>query len=272
MTAPRPAPRYEEIEGWLREQVLAGTPGEVLPSEAELAARFKVSRMTARQAVQNLAREGLVRRQRGSGTYIAPRPLHRNSGPLMSFSREMQRRGRRPSSRLLTAELRAALPSEVRALRLDPAARVVSLSRLRIADDIPVAIERVALPPECAPVLAADLEHGSLHEVLRELGREPTIALSWISARGAKAKEARLLDIASRSPMLVEHRVIFDRQDVPLEHSETAYVGERYVIDAVFTLADGDPAGRQHGDSQGSRLLVPAPTWPSAPDEHAAPE
>src|SRR5690606_34265018 len=95
------------------------------------------SRMTARQAVQNLAAEGLVRRQRGSGTFIAPRPMHRHSGPLMSFTADMHRRGMRASSELLSAELREANSLESGALRLDPGSRIVSIVRLRLADDLP---------------------------------------------------------------------------------------------------------------------------------------
>lgn len=67
--------RYQEIESWLRELVSKGVPGELIPSEVELAGRFNVSRMTARYAVMNLLREGLVDRRRGAGTFIASHPF-----------------------------------------------------------------------------------------------------------------------------------------------------------------------------------------------------
>lgn len=232
----RPPARYAEIERWLRTEVLAGSPGDPLPSETELAAQFKVSRMTARQAVQNLAVEGLVRRQRGAGTFIAPRPLHRHSGPLMSFSGDMRRRGKHPSSRLLRAELRAATAADVNALRLQQGDRVVHVSRLRLADAVPMSIESAALPAGCAPVLAEDLEIGSLHEALRSMGRTPTTARCWITARNATAAEARMLEIPLRSALLVERRIILDAEGEPLEHTESAYVADRYDIDATFTL------------------------------------
>lgn len=231
-----PSVRYKEIEEWLRGRVLCGAPGDALPSELELASQFQVSRMTARQAVQNLAREGLVRPRRGSGTYIAPRPLHRHAGPLLNFSSDMRRRGRQPSSRLLSAELREGSTADVEALQLDPGSRVVSLTRLRLADDVPMCIESAALPVDCASILAHDLERGSLHEALTELGREAAVALTWISARTASAAQARLLDIPSRSALLVERRIILDTQERPLEHTESCYVADRYVIDAVFTV------------------------------------
>jgi len=229
--------RYLDIEKWLRGQVLNGKEGDPLPSESELATQFGVSRMTARHAMQNLASESLVRRHRGSGTFIAPRPLHRHSGPLMSFTADMRRRGLSASSTLIKAELREAQAAEVDALRLEPNGRVVAIHRTRLADATPMAIEHTSLTPDCAPVLAGDLETGSLHQALTALGREPMTAMSWISARAATQAESKLLRLSSRSPVLVEKRIISDQDGRPLEFTTTVYNSERYVIDAVFTLA-----------------------------------
>lgn len=234
--------RYELIEDWLRGRVRSGKPGDVLPSEAELAAQFGVSRMTARQAVQNLAHDGLVDRRRGAGTYIAIPPIRRHGSALMSFSSDMRARGMTASSRLLRAELVDGSPEDVEALRLTPGSRVVSIFRLRLADGLPMSIELAVLPLECAPVLSRDLEKGSLQDALGELGREPAIARTRITARTATAAEARLLGVPERSALLVERRVILDTENRPLEHTESRYVADRYVIDAVFTVSAEAPA------------------------------
>jgi GntR family transcriptional regulator len=226
--------RYQEIERWLRDLVLRGAPGDALPSESDLAQRFGVSRMTARQAMQNLAQEGLVSRRRGAGSYIAQRPLHRREGMLMSFTDDMRRRGMVASSRLLDATLRSATAGEIEALRLSETSRVVAISRIRLADNVALAVEHVALPAECAGVLAEDLETGSLHEYLHRRGWTPALARSWIGARVATPAEVRMLDMTSRGALLVERRIIYDRDNQPFEHTETAYVAERYVIDATF--------------------------------------
>src|SRR3954466_1880961 len=86
-------PRYLEIADALRRQVAAGRPGDRLPSDAELCLRFSVSRMTARQAVQLLANEGLLVRRRGEGTFIAARTVPRILGSPLSFTENMRRRG-----------------------------------------------------------------------------------------------------------------------------------------------------------------------------------
>jgi GntR family transcriptional regulator len=229
---------YQEIENWLRARVLAGREGDPVPSEADLSNKFSVSRMTARQAVQNLAAEGLVRRHRGSGTFIAPKPLHRHTGPLMSFTADMKRRGLIASSQLISAELRDSTPAEADALRLAGKGRVVSIARLRLADGTPMAVEHASLPADCAPVLAGDLETGSLHEAMRLLGRIPVTAATWISARLATPQEAKALGLTPKSAVLLEKRIISDQDDLPVEFTTTVYHPERYVIDAVFTLAE----------------------------------
>lgn len=233
--------RYQEIERWLRGRVLAGAPGDALPSESELAARFTVSRMTARQAVQNLASEGLVQRRRGAGTFVARPPMHRHEGTLLSFTEDMARRGMKASSRLIEAGLKPATAGDTEALRLTDSSFVVLIHRLRRADDVPLAIEKAVLPAECAAVLASDLERGSLHEALRRLGLTPQLARSWITARPATTADAKLLDVSARTALLVERRIVYDVAGVPLEHSETSYVAERYVTDAVFTVAGPSP-------------------------------
>jgi len=232
-----PEARYQEIERWLRRRVRRSAPGDPLPSESELAARYRVSRMTARQAVQNLAAEGLVQRRRGAGTFVAPRPIHRQEGALMSFTEDMRRRGMKASSRLLEAGLRPATTADLEALRLPDGARVVAISRLRLADDVPLAIEHAALAAECAGVLADDLETGSLHESLVARGRVPSVSRSWIRARLATAVESRLLEIPRRSALLVERRIIYDTGELPLEHTQTAYNADTYAIDAVFSVS-----------------------------------
>src|SRR5690606_8706668 len=85
---------------------------------------------------------------------------------------------------------------------------------------------------------SADLERGSLHEALAGIGHTPTVAQSWITARMPTAEEAKRLGLTGqREPLLVERRIIRDQDDVPIEHTESAYIASRYVIDVTFRMA-----------------------------------
>jgi GntR family transcriptional regulator len=230
-------PRYREIEQSLRERIAGLQPGDPLPSDAALCWEFGVSRMTARNAVQRLAEEGLVSREPGRGTFVAVPPSHRRANSLMSFSDEMRRQGRRPHSRLLRRELRPAHPDEARDLRLRDGEPVVALVRIRMADDEAIALESVRLHGRCAAaVMHADLEGGSLHEALRAAGHVPARGRATITAATAGEEDARLLGVPRGSPLLAERRVIVDQRGRPLESTESRYPADRYALDVDFEV------------------------------------
>jgi len=220
--------------------VAEGGPGDRLPSDAELCERFAVSRMTARQAVQVLVSEGLVFRRRGRGTFLAATRVGRLLGSPLSFSESMRRRGLRASSTVLRAEVRAPAQEDVETLGLGVGDRVVVLERLRLADDVPMAIERAVLVPALITVLQEDLEGGSLHAAMERLGRIPTHAHATVTARPAIASERRLLELSPREVLVSERRVISDQDGEPLEHTETRYASQRYLFEAVLHRDDQD--------------------------------
>jgi GntR family transcriptional regulator len=227
--------RYREIERFLRTQVEGARPGAPLPSEAELCERFSVSRMTVRQALQELTNDGLVERRRGQGTFVAHRPVHRRPGVFLSFTEEMNRRGVQASSRLLSAGMDDPRRSEALDLGLAPGSQVVRVVRVRLADGVPVALEDAALVPELGGVLDEDLAVGSLHSALERRGVVATRATGTITARLARASETALLDLAPQSALLVELRILFDQESRVFERTETRYAADRYVIDVVHT-------------------------------------
>jgi len=232
--------RYAQIAHYLRTLVAAGSPGDRLPSDAELCDRFSVSRMTARQAVGLLLSEGLLYRRRGQGTFIAARPVQRLLGSPLSFTENMRRRGRRARSRVLRAEVTKPSAEDVKALDLNEGEHVVVLERLRLADDTPMAIERAVLAPDLAAVLDEDLEETSLHQAMERIGRVPTRAHAQVTARSAAADERTLLKLPTGEALLCERRVITDQHGRPLEHTETRYAATRYVFEVILHRDEQD--------------------------------
>ena len=234
------APRYREIEAALRIRIARLRPGQRMPSDADLCAEFGVSRMTARHAMSQLADEGLVRRDPGRGTFVAEPPTHRRANFLMTFSHEMRRQGRVPSSRIVERCVRPPTDPERADLRTGRGAEVVELRRVRLADHEPVAVETAVLTARCIEaVMAADLETGSLHEALISEGVVPTRGKSTIGAEAASSDDAVLLGIRAGTPMLVERRLIYDQRGRPIERTESRYAADRYGLNVGFSVEDG---------------------------------
>lgn len=237
-------PRHRQIEQSLRERIAGLRPGDPLPSDAELVAEFGVSRMTARNAMQRLADDGLVRREPGRGSFVSQPSAHRRTNRLMTFTREMLRAGRVPSSRILTRVVRPSTVGEAEALGLRPRQPVVHLRRLRLADDQPIALESAVLVADCASVvLAADLEHGSLHETLTRAGFGLRRGTGTIGAAKASAEDARLLGIRVGDPLLVERRTISDDDGRRIESTESRYPADRYGLDVQFEVEGAEETG-----------------------------
>ena len=235
-------PHWRRIERSLRERIHDMAPGDPLPSDSELCDEFGVSRMTARNAMQRLADEGLVVRVPGRGSFVGEAPAHRRADRLMTFSHEMQRQGRTATSRVLAREIRPSTPDEAAALGIVPSEPVVVVRRVRLADGEPIAVETARLLRRTAAVvLKADLEGGSLHEALARGGHHLRRGAATITAAAATHEDARLLGIRRGDPLLVERRVISDDRGRRLEATESRYPAERYALDVLFEVEDAEP-------------------------------
>lgn len=230
-------PRYYEIEQVLRARIARLEPDEPLPSDAMLCQEFGVSRMTARNAVQRLVQDGLVYRVPGRGTFVARGPAHRQAAKVLSFSDQMRRAARTPSSRLVERSVAPATAEDAQRLGVRAGDSVIAVRRVRLADGEPIALERALFGEACAPaILAADLERDSLHSTLVADGRVPTSGRGRITAEAATAEDAELLDVPAGEPLLVERRLILDQDGRPLELTESRYVAARYNLDVDFTV------------------------------------
>jgi len=234
MRVAEPVPRYVTIEQSLRSRVAGLEPHDPLPSDAQLCEEFRVSRMTARGAVQRLVQEGLVYRVPGRGTFVAPTRANRTASRILSFTEEMRRSGRAARSRVVERLVRPATPEQRRRLGTSD---VLVLRRVREADGVPVALETAVFPASRVQgLLDADLESHSHFETLVDAGLSPTAGHAVITAEPASAEDARLLGVRKGSPLLVERRLIGDQDAAPLELTESRYVPERYDIDVDFEV------------------------------------
>ncbi|WP_040157927.1 GntR family transcriptional regulator [Nigerium massiliense] len=227
-----PMPKHEQLRLLIAQQA---RPGQAIPSERDLMAAYKVSRSTVRKAIDTLVADGQLRRSHGKGTFAVARPVESRLH-LASFTQDMRRRGRVPSTVLLDA--RACVPpAEVTAaLGLDADARVWQLERVRLADGEPMALEKAWYPVEVFP----DLDRQPLQQSLYELftahyGVTIDAAVQTMWAESASAAVARRLDAPAATPLLVFRRRSTAR-DRPVEFMYSRYRGDRYQVTVSLDL------------------------------------
>lgn len=225
---------YEQIADYVRDLVAEASPGDRLPSDAELCEKFGVSRMTARQAMQLVAAEGTVERRRGAGTFVKTTVVPRELGSPLSFTESMRVKGMVASSRTLDWGEVKPSDDERAALGLRMGEQAWVLERLRLADGEPMAIERVVMPESLAQQLPVGFEEGSLHLAFRDLGRVPSESHAEVTAHKATKRQRNLLGLQPAGIVLSERRTIYDQTGLPLERTETFYAASKYSFRAVL--------------------------------------
>jgi GntR family transcriptional regulator len=229
-----PIPIFEQIKDRLEGAIAAGAlvANGRIPSERELSSRYGVSRMTIRQAIGALVRTGTLYARSGKGTFVAERKIEQPLQRLSSFTEDMRARGLRPSSRLLGAERVSAQLEVAHALGLPPGSQLIRITRLRLANDEPLALEASHLPEVLCPnILDHDLANRSLYEILlHEYGIALGSARQAIEASAATRNERDLLAIPAGVPVLRIRRLTFDAAGAAVEFVMSAYRGDRYQL------------------------------------------
>lgn len=226
---------YYQLEQIVLDRIKSGVwpPNTAIPSERELSEQFGVSRMTVRQALLDLTRNGMLRREIGVGTFVAEPRITQRLTRLTGFSEDMRARGKQPSTRVLSLAMSPATPVAAEMLGIELGSEVLVAERLRLADDEPMAVEISHLSFAGFRTLsAADLE-GSLYALLSQrFNIVPTRARQRITAAVSDKRESELLGLKRGTPVLRLRRVTFDQSDRRFEYVESTYRSDKYVFDA----------------------------------------
>lgn len=225
-------PLHSQIHAFLRQNILSDElkSDQHIRSERELAEEFQVSRMTVRQALNALRNEGLIYQRRGKGTFVSSRKLDVHSRNLNGFSDEMRRRDLRPKSKVLRMETEKAAREVADKLNLEIGETIFKLERLRLADDLPMAIETTCLPAKLFPDLSKyDFEKQSLYQILENnYGFQMSSAAEDLEAAISDAKTSELLNVKKNSPLLIVYRTVFAEDNQPIEYTKSIYRADRY--------------------------------------------
>ncbi len=235
-------PLYIQLFQILQQKIKKGIykSGEKIPSERELILTYKVSRITATAAIQELVKNGFAYRIKGKGTYVA-RPKITGISSFGSFSSDIKQRGMNPSSKLIEYSIVEANQELVDNLGIELGENCVKLHRVRFANDTPVAIEIAFIPEKLVPGLEnEDLEQGSLFAIFaRVYGLHPTWSEGIFEASSATTEQAKLLNIKPGASVLVIHRVTFDKNYLPLEWVHSIYLADSFSFSTGRQAIDG---------------------------------
>ncbi|MDI6823660.1 MAG: GntR family transcriptional regulator [Bacillota bacterium] len=224
-------PLYYQLKEVLREEIEGGAyrPGDLLPSERELCARYGVSRITVRQAVLDLVREGLLERRRGKGTFVRRPKVEDDLLGFYDFTRRMRDKGKEQTVRLLAVE---TVQSKGAAswLNLEASEPLVRVTRLRIIDGEPLILERAFFPVRYFPGLekkdfsAAPIYY---HLITEEYGFTVVRARKYIEPVLLDRFEAGVLGVKKGAPGLLLVRITYGKGEIPISLNKWLVRGDR---------------------------------------------
>ena len=229
-------PYYHQIKLAVKAMVERGDlkPGDILPSEFGLSEQLGISRLVVHRAYRELVTEGLLIRRRARGTFVAP--LMKRSftvtGPLFSMTEDLSLDALEPTNSVLLQELIAASEEIRNGLLLQEGESVIHIRNLRLAKQLPFAIEELYFSSTRFPALVKmDLNNRSVYAALdRIYDAHPQEALDLISADTASSQEARLLGINKGAPVMRVIRTSTDRAGLPVEYSKIVFHAGRYQL------------------------------------------
>ena len=226
-----PVPLYQQLVEILRDEIAAGRlkVGQRVSTEFELMRRFSVSRTTVRQTIARLRKQGLLSVQRGKGTFVGNHKIEPELSALTGFVEDMQALGLTASARVLGVENVPAPERVAAALRVAPDGEVTKVTRIRLAEDVPVSFEYSFLPLELGRRVAEEnLEVSPIFSLFEEkYGIELGEAFYRIEAGRATRAVAEALEIERGAPVLAIERTTYSTAGTAVDFEQMFYRGDR---------------------------------------------
>ena len=201
--------------------------GARIPPELEIARTLNISRITVRQAIDELMTRGIVYREQGRGTFVS-RPAMEGIRGVSSFTEDMRSRGRNFRTEVLSVSKSEPDETIREKLKLEPGETVVQLIRKRVVEGEPWALQYSSIPSSTAPDLEKEDLSQSLFYLLRKKYQVyPAWTEAIVSARGATAAEALALGIRDNDVVLIVDGVTYTESFETVEAVTSVYAGDR---------------------------------------------
>ncbi|MDQ0219879.1 GntR family transcriptional regulator [Peribacillus cavernae] len=227
-----PIPIYYQLQEQIKNMIEKGElkPGDTISSERQYAEKFKISRMTIRQALTKLVDEGYLYRVKGKGTFVAERKIEQPLQGLTSFTEDMKSRGMKPGSKPLSFEVIPASSSIANHLAIQEYGPVYEIKRIRLADDVPMALETTYISANLIKGLTEEIMiNQSLYEYIEDHSRvKIDQAEQIIESSIADQMESQYLKIKKGLPVMLIQRKSFSEDGTPIEFVKSVYRADRY--------------------------------------------
>jgi GntR family transcriptional regulator len=232
VSALSPTPLYTQIKGVLREMILAGVykPHQQMPSESEMIESFQVSRITVRQALNDLQNEGLIFRIHGKGTFVSKPKAFQDLTRLQGFSEAMRQMGYETFAKVISCKSILPSPLVQERLRLSKRAKVTELKRLRYLNREPISVDVSYFPTSIGTRLSnKDLASRDVFAILEnDLGIALGHADLQIGSALAEENYGQLLGLDEGAPVLTIERTTHDQKGQPIDFEHLYYRGDAF--------------------------------------------
>lgn len=230
-------PLYHQLAEIIKGKIETGEWEEhkALPPERELCEIYGVSRATVRQAMQELEVAGFIYKEHGRGTFVKPPKIRQDLLGFYSFTEEMKKIGKTPSSRVINFSIEEATGKIARKMNLKPGERVYKFTRLRLADDEPMMLETTYIPYDKFPGITGEkLGKTPLYNVLtNEHGVVLTMAEERFVPVLTRENEAEFLGNPPKSPSMMIERLTYSG-DLLVEYTVGIARGDKFEYRVVL--------------------------------------
>lgn len=233
LDASKNIPLYKQVVLDIEHKISQGeySKGERIPTEQELTKIYGISRVTVRNALDDLSNRGLIERTPGKGTFVCNTKITRAITGTNSFSQICRANGKKPGSKMVKNSLEKVNPQDAILLNIPEDSFIVALERLRYADEIPVSFEISYFPERFNFLLQENLNNTSLWQLLKEKYNivfsktQKTIELIY-----APYEISFYLNVNKGRPLLLVSAVSYDQDGTPAHRSYQYILGDKFKL------------------------------------------
>lgn len=222
-------PLYQQLINEIKTQIAQGQlkENDKIPTETELSQIYDISRITVRKAIELLVEDEILIKRQGIGSFVAALKLNRNANGFMGFTQSCLADGRKPGTKLLTADLADPTLTDKENLMLEDCEKIIRIIRLRLVDDYPVMLEENHFPTKYAFLFGKDL-NSSLYQILNEAGIQMSRGVKQFGICYANEIEEQMLHVKKGTALLMVKDISYDSEGNPVHTCKSVINPERY--------------------------------------------